>query len=326
MANEFLTLMDLKNRMGPGDGAIASVAELLAQENELLNDIPWAQGNLVTGDVHFKRTAMPRATIRKINEGIEATASKTEAVTETCVLLTSRGIVDMAELDLAPSAEAYLLTENKPHIAAMGEDLCASMFYGTEATGFRGFAARLNRTANPQVIDAGGTGTNLASIYLVKWDQDEVTGIYPKNTTAGLKVMPQANIYVDDKDGKKFLAHVTEYSWFVGLKVRDDRYLSRVCNIDRDALLAEGDTAKTARQALFNQIIKAKNKVRHVDKGRVVMYADPDIFSILEIAAFEKANMALGYTDIGGDRRVLTFSGIPIKRNDCQSVPEKKVN
>ena len=327
MANEFLTLMDLKNRMAPGDAALASVAEVLAQENELLDDIPWTPGNQLTGDVHYKRTAKPKAFIRKINEGIEATVSKTEAVTDTCVLLGSRGIVDMAELEIAPNPEQYLLMENKPHIAVLGEDVCASMFYGTEGgSGILGFASRLNKTGHAQVVDAGGTGNNLASIYIVKWDPNEVTGIYPKNSTAGLKVLPQSNIYVKDKDGKEFLAHVTEYSWFVGLKVRDDRYLSRVCNIDRDALLAGGDPAKEARQQLFNKLIIAKNKIRHVNQGRVVMYADPEIFNILEIAAFEKANLALGYSDVEGDRRVLRFSGISIKRNDCQAAPEKKVS
>ena len=122
MANEFLTLMDLKNRMNPGDSALAYIAEVLAQENEVLDDIPWARGNQLTGDVFFKRSAKPRAQVRKINEGIEASASKTEAHTETCIELASRGIVDMSELKLAPNAGQYLLSENKPHIAVLGEE------------------------------------------------------------------------------------------------------------------------------------------------------------------------------------------------------------
>lgn len=172
------------------------------------------------------------------------------------------------------------------------------------------------------MINAEGVGNNLASIYIVKWDSEEVTGLYPKNSTAGLEVIPQSNVYVKDRDGKEFLAHVTEYKWFVGLKVRDQRYVSRVCNIDRDALL----TDEAARQKLFEYLIIAKNKVRHVTQGRVVMYVDPDVFSMLEIAAFQKTNLALGYANVTGDTRILKFSGIPIKRNDCQAEPEKKVS
>ena len=45
-------------------------------------------------------------------------------------------------------------------------------------------------------------------------------------------------------------------------------YAACVCNIDRDALL----TDEAARQKLFEYLIIAKNKVRHVTQGRVVMY------------------------------------------------------
>lgn len=320
--SDFLTLMDLKNRMAPGDASLASVAEVIAQENEALDDIPWVNGNLLTGDVFLKRSAKPRAQVRKINEGIEASASKTEAHTETCIELASRGIVDMSVLKLAPNAAKLLLSENRPHIGVLGEDLCASLFYGADPAGIVGFATRYNKLSSPQVINAEGIGNNLASIYIVKWDPEEVTGIYPKNSTAGLETIPQSNVYVKDKDGKEFLAHVTEYKWFTGLKVRDQRYVARVCNIDRHALL----TDEAARQKLFEYLIIAKNKVRRVTQGRVVMYVDPDIFSMLEIAAFQKANLALGYANITGDTRILKFAGIPIKCNDCQAEPEKKVS
>lgn len=322
MADQFLTLMDLKNRLMPGDASIASIAEIISEENPVLDDVPWSQGNLLTGDIFFRRVAKPSSVVRKINEGIEATASKTEAVTETCVELAARGIVDMTELDLAPNAAAYLLTENRPHMASLGEDFAASIFYGGAGNGILGFASRLNSLKNSQVVDGEGTGTNLGSVYCVKWDSNEVTGIYPKNTSAGIKVISKSNEHVPDRDGKMFLAHVTDYKWFVGLKVRDNRYISRLCNLDRDALLTDAD----ARADLFRKMIQLKNKIHHVDKGRVVFYVDSDIYNILEIAAFEKQNAQIAYKGgIQGDTRLLTFSGIPIRKNDCQREAEKKV-
>ncbi|MBQ7577753.1 MAG: hypothetical protein IJT21_05770 [Synergistaceae bacterium] len=324
MASEFLTLMDLRATLMPDGSPVKSYAELLAKENDILDDIPWTAGNLLTGDIHFKRTALPKAQIRRINQGFDSSKGAKESVTDTCVEIVSRMTVDMRELDLAPSPENYLLSESKGHIAVMNEDVVTSFFYGADPEGIRGIAPRLGTLSHNQVIDAGGTGKNLASVYIVKWDTDEITGIYPKNTKAGLEVFTKENEYVQDKDGKMFRAHVTEWSWFVGLKVRDERYLARLCNIDRDALLT-GTDAKEARQDLFRKLIIAKNKIYHAEQGRVVMYADPEIFNILEIAAFEKANLALGYTDIESDRRVLKFAGIPIKRNDAQSIAEKKV-
>ncbi|GHV34446.1 hypothetical protein FACS1894187_05000 [Synergistales bacterium] len=332
MPDGYMTLMDLKNRLAPGDNAIASVAEIIAQENEVLEDIPWKRGNLITGDRHLTRAAMPHAVVRKINEGVAPSVSKTEAHTDTCIELASMSVVDVKEVELSPNPAQFLLSENRPHIAILGEDFAASVFYGKDSGGIMGFAARYGKlpTNNTpktspanQVIDAGGTGTNLNSIYIVKWDAEEVTAIYPMNAKAGLQVVAQNNIHVPDKGDppKLFLAHVTNYSWFVGLKVRDYRYAARVANIDLDALL----TDEALRQKLFEHMIRAKNKIHHVNQGRTVMYVSPDLYSWLEIAAFNKVNMALGYTDITSDRRILRFSGIPIKRNDCQTEPETAV-
>ena len=325
MAAEFLTLMDLRATLMPDGSPVSSYAELLAKENEILDDIPWKAGNQLTGDIHFKRTALPRAQIRRINQGFDSSKGAKEAATDTCVEIVSRMTVDMKELDLAPNPTAYLLSESQPHIQVMNEEFLNHFFYGTDPEVIRGIATRMNKLTNKQVVDAGGTGNNLASIYFIKWDADEVTGIYPKNTKAGLDVITKTNELVADKDGKTFLAHVTLWSWWVGLKVRDDRFMARLCNIDRDALLGDGDTAKEARQGLFRKLILTMDKIYHVNQGRVVMYADPQIFSILKIAAMEKDNMALGYADIQQDRRILTFQGIPIKRNDAQNIAEKKV-
>ena len=326
MDNQFLTLMDLKNSLEPGDGAIAQVAEILNEENEILHDIPWARGNLLTGDVHYSRAAMPTAEVRKINEGILATASKKVAHTDTCIELSTRSIVDLRELKLAPDGNQYLLQEARPHIAVLGEDLAASMFYGSDAAGVLGFAARygsLTGSNKRQIIDAEGTGTNLGSVYIVKWDTTEVTGIYPKNSTAGLDMMklPIQLVPENSNEKKTFAAQVTDFSWMFGLKVRDPRYVARVCNIDMDDMA----TDETARQKLFDLLITAKNRIRKVTQGRVVMYVSPDLFTILEIAAFNKVNMALGYRDVTADTRVLSFSGIPIRCNDCQLIEEKKV-
>ena len=326
MDDGFLTLADLRATLMPDGSPVSSYAELLTKENDILDDIPWTAGNQLTGDIHFKRTALPSAQIRKINQGFESSKGAKEAVTETCVQIVSRMTVDMEELNLAPSPENYLLSESKGHIEVMNDTLVTDFFYGTNPEGIMGIASRLGKLNNKQVVDFGGTGNNLASVYIVKWDTDEITGIYPKNTKAGLDVFTKENEYVADKDGKMFRAHITEWSWYVGLKVRDDRYISRLCNIDRDALLGDGDAAKTAREKLFRKLILAQDKIYHPEQGRVVMYADPSIFSILKIAAFEKSNMALGYSDVTGDRRVLSFSGIPIKRNEAQSVAEKKVS
>ena len=196
--------------------------------------------------------------------------------------------------------------------------------------GVLGLAERYNKMpgANPeltdkkrQVVDFGGTGTALQSIYIVKWHQDELTGLYPKHTAAGLKIKVLEDQLLPDKNGKLLVSHVTDYKQWFGLKVRDHRYAARVCNIPSDDIL----TDEAAQQMLFEKLIIANNRIHEVSGGRVVIYVSPDIYSMLEIAAFKKSNLALGYSAIEGDTRVLRFSGIPIRQNDCQSRAETAV-
>jgi hypothetical protein len=323
-----MTLLDLRSSVMPVDGGIIRVAEVLVEENEALADIPWQSGNQLTGDVHFKRTVMPKAHRRNINQGIKSSVSKKEAETDTCIQITSRSVVDMDELRIAPEPAQYLALEARPHIAVLGEDVVRTIFYGDDAGGVLGLRTRYNKiTGAPkektrQIIDAGGTGTNLASVYIVKWDGNEVTGITPKNAPGGLQYITLVNQLIPDRDGDTFRAHITDYSQFFGLKVRDPRYVARVCNIDMDDMATDA----TARQALFRLLITAKNRIYHVTQGRVVMYMNPDLANIIEIAAFEKENTVVGYkAGMTADTRLLTFSGIPIRRNDFQADPEPRV-
>ena len=54
----------------------------------------------------------------------------------------------MAELDIAPSPEQYLLSESKGHIAVMNEDVVTNFFYGTDPEGIRGIAPRLGKLSH----------------------------------------------------------------------------------------------------------------------------------------------------------------------------------
>jgi hypothetical protein len=323
-----MTLLDLRSSVQPVDGGIIKLAEVLVEENEALADIPFTPGNQLTGDVHYKRTVMPQAQTRKINQGVKTSISKKEAETDTCIQIASRSAVDMDELKIAPDAAAYLALEARPHIAVLGENVVRTIFYGGDSAGVLGIATRYNKIVGApkektrQIIDAGGTGQNLQSIYIVKWDNNEVTGIHPKNAPGGLQIITLVNQLTPDKDGETFRAHITDYSQFFGLKIRDPRYIARVCNIDMDDIATDAN----ARQKLFEQLIIAKNKIYHVSQGRVVMYMSPDLATMLELAAFQKTNTIVGYKEgITSDTKILTFSGIPVRRNDFQAEPETKV-
>ena len=149
MPTEFLTLNDLRASLMPDGSPISSYAELLTQENEILDDIPWRACNQLTSDIFFKRTALPSVQVRRINQGFDPSKGAKEAMTETCVQIASRMAVDMGELDLAPNPAAYLLSESRPHIQVMNEHVVTEFFYG-------GFHTLLVGIADGYVIDDFG--------------------------------------------------------------------------------------------------------------------------------------------------------------------------
>jgi hypothetical protein len=309
------------------DAGIVRLAEVMTETNEVQRDISWVRSNQLTSNIHYKRTVMPTAQSRQLNEGISSSVSKKEAHTDTCVQVATRSDVDIALLDIAPDPAEFLAQEARPHMTALAEMTVHGIFKGDVEGGILGFETRLNKLNLPgnkknQIVDAGGTGQNLGSIYIIKWDPDEVTGIYPMNTTAGLNIEILAKHMVDDKAGKKFIAHTTEFSQFYGLSVRDYRYVSRLCNIDLDLVLND----QAAQVNLFNKLITAKNRIYNVSSGHVFMYMSPELANLIEIAGWNKTNALIGYReDIQNDTRILSFSGIPIRKNDFMSDPETQV-
>ncbi len=53
----------------------------------------------------------------------------------------------------------------------------------------------------PNVIDAGGTGDTLTSIWLVSWGDNTVHGIYPKGSKSGLEHEDLGRLTVADEKG-----------------------------------------------------------------------------------------------------------------------------
>ena len=58
LATTHPTLLDITKRLDP-NGKIDTIAEMLAQTNEIIEDMVWLEGNLVTGHRTTVRTGLP---------------------------------------------------------------------------------------------------------------------------------------------------------------------------------------------------------------------------------------------------------------------------
>lgn len=337
-----VTLLDMAKAMDP-NGKIATTIELLAQSNEMLLDMPWLEGNLATGHQSNVRTGLPLVTWRKAYKGTPPSKSTRAKVVDTCGMLEARSEVDVKSF-IGGDVGQFRMSEAMAFLEAMNQTLQTAVLYESEtlnAERITGFAPRYS-TLNPavqssqNVIDAGGTGSDNTSIYLVCWGENTVHGIYPKGSTAGLDHKDLGEIDAFDNEQNRFRAYADLWNWDCGLTVRDWRYVVRIANIDISDLLAQtGTQAETAATAIIKLMIKSMSRIPQMGMGKCAFYANRTVKEMLSVAAMNKSQNVLkveeGINQFGTvapgsvNNGTLKFLGVPIRTVDALLSTEARV-
>ena len=331
------TLLDLAKRTDP-NGQIATVVEILAETNEVLDEITWMEGNLATGHRTTIRSGLPTPTWRKLYGGVQPSKSTTVQVTDNVGMLEAYAEVDKALADLNSNTAAFRMSEDKAFIEAMSQEMADTIFYGNEDTTpekFTGLTPRFNDNSGPanaeNIISGGGSGSDNASIWLVVWGPNTCHGIIPKGSTAGLKVTDKGVVTIEDVDGSggRMEAYRTHYRWDAGLTVRDWRYIVRIANIDK-SLLTNVFTSGTFSTGanLPDLMFQSMRKVPSLSSGRPVFYMSRDVASWVarQKAAMGLSSYATEDTVTGSMRWTETFQGIPMRRVDALAADEATVS
>lgn len=321
-----LTLADYAKRLGP-EKQIGRVMEILEQSNEVLDDAMFLEANNVTTHRTVIRTGLPESYWRTLNRGVPKSKSRTVQVDDRIGILETWSVVDSALAELNGQQADFLLSEERAFLESMNQEVARSIFYGDltdNAAAFQGLSARYS-TLDPDkaenavnIVDAGGVGAACTSAWLCVWGDLSLHMIYPKGTTSGLRREYLGRCPVVDEDGNEFMGYKTNYSWSLGLCVRDWRYAVRVANIDTaqlDALVAGGG-AQASGQALIRSMIKAHNLIPNIRLGRAAWYMNRSVKTLLDLMAAEKANVNLTMANFGGET-VTAFKGVPIRQVDA---------
>ena len=328
LADTHPTLMDLAKRTDP-DGRIASIVEILNQVNEINMDMVWMEGNLVTGNRTTIRSGLPAPTWRKMYGGVQPNKSRTVQVTDNCGMLEAYGEVDKALADLNGNTAAFRLSEDRPHVEGIMEEIANTVFYGNEGTtpeAFTGLSPRFNSlsAANADnVISGGGVGTDNATIWLCVWGPNTGHGIVPKGSTAGLQMEDKGQVTIENVDGAggRMEAYRSHYRMDAGLTIRDWRYFVRICNIDRSALTVDAATGAN----LPNLMFQAMDRIPSMSMGRSAFYMDRGIITKLrQQSASAIKSSSLTVEQVGGIP-VTSFQGVPLRRVDVLSPDEALV-
>ena len=328
----FLTLSDWAKRRDP-DGNTADIVEIIADVNEVIDDIIFAQANGATGHTTTIRTGYPTGTWRLFNQGVQPSKSKTAQVTDKMGMLEDYAEVDASLASLEDDVAAFRFSEDIAFIQGLSQTFASVLFYGSmaEPEKFTGFANRL--TGTPQetddsvstynIIDALGTGSDNTSVWLIVWGATTCFGIFPKGSKAGLNSTDKDLVTVENANGvsgARMEAYRTHYKWDAGLVVRDWRYVVRIANIDVTAL--KKDAASGAD--LVDLMVQATERLPSLGMGRAAWYCNRTIRSYLRRQMLNKANVWLSMGEVAG-KRVMMFDEIPVRRVDALLNTEAQV-
>lgn len=327
-----LTLLDWAKRENP-DGMIARIVEMLNQQNEVLNEMRFIEGNLPTGHRTTVRTSLPSVSFRRINNGVTPSKSTTAQIDESTGMLEAWSEVDCDLADLNGDVNAFRLSEATAFIEAMNQTMASKIFYGNQGTTpeeFNGLATRYNDTTQgnaANIIVGGGSGSDNTSIFLVGWGEQTVHGIFPRGSNTGLvhKDLGEQTVTVGTGiGGSRMRAYQERFQWKAGLAVKDWRYVVRICNIDVSDLIADPSTFSAD---LLKLMIKAYYRLPFPGLCQPAFYCNRTIQEWLHIQAREQVITAgqLRYEVIDG-KPVTSFLGVPIRRCDAITLTEATVS
>lgn len=325
------TLLDVSKRVDP-NGVIADVAEILTQYNEIFDDIGWKEGNLPTGEQITVRTNKPTPTFRLLNSGVAPAKSVTGQIVEACAIMEGRNHVDVDIADLNGNAAAFRLSEDVAFMQGFSDTLASTLIYGDSEANpeqFNGLASRYfslstDHVTSRNIIDAGGTGSDNTSIWLVCWSPQTIYGIYPKGSKAGFQKIDYGieNVLVDATNNKFMRSYVTFFQWKCGFAIKDHRSVVRISNIDISNLETAGDSTDVSANIL-KYMSMALDKLPPNMSGRKVFYMNERVRSMLRVKMLDKSNLLLKMEELKSSGTIprpdatLTYLGVPCRRIDA---------
>jgi hypothetical protein len=344
------TLVDVAKTLDP-KGNVLTVAELLNQSNEALTYFPFIEGNLPHGHKAAVRTGLPSVTLRQFYRGVKVSKSGRAIIEDVCAMAEGRNEIDADLANLNGNAAAFRYSEAIAFVESMNQTWAQQLLYGDTAVnpdGVLGLTPRYNSLSatvqtSKNIIDAGGTGSDNTSVWLVVLGEQTVTGIYPKGSKAGLSQKDLGEIDAFDEDNLRYRALAELWQWKFGLHVKDWRYAVRIANIKVDDLVNQSGTqAITASTWINKQMIKAMSRIPSMGMGRPVFLASRTVKEMLSIGALDKSQNALAFmpaanqfgnvapgsvagsgTGISGG--TLAFFGVPVLTVDQLLLTEARV-
>ncbi len=325
-------------------GKISQLVDMLAQSNQILNDMLTVECQSGNAFEYTQVTKLPSPIRRAYNQGVPASLAGVAKLISTCKEYSDWSIFDKSLAELGGNLAELRMQEDNLHMEGFAQTIASDLFYSngsSDPTAFTGLSNIYNTVTaatSPiaqNVIDCLGTGSDNASMWLICWHPKRIHTIFPKGTQAGLQHRDMGLLPRVDANGNEYLAYRTYLEWKIGLAIHDWRFAVRACNID------VSDLTGSSAANLINTLVRMCNRVpvmpagvtnnqsmdSTVDQivpGRAAIYVNRTIGTYLDLQAMNKTNVLLQMTQWNG-QSVTTFRGIPIRTVDALLNSETRV-
>jgi hypothetical protein len=329
------------------EGKIPVIAEMLSQCNDFEDDLPWIEGNEMTGHEFVFRTSIPAGAWRQYNQGTPYGKSTTAKARVGFGMLEDYSQVDRALAEHSGDLEKFRESEDVAFLEGMSQTIIGTFFYGNttvtpaEFMGLSPFYNTVNSATaqNAQnVIDGGGVGNNNASLWMLGWGPETIFAGYPRGSRAGLAMEDKGDVVPGfDSLGNRFEAYTSWFRQQAGLVPKDWRYGVRLANLDTTNAGLAGPNAPdlfalmSKMLLLFPKLSKTTSGVTKTDAPddvatgvRSVFYANRTVRHYMDIQAMRDRNVLLTINDYDG-KPIDSFRGIPIKVVDQLLNTESRV-
>jgi hypothetical protein len=329
LSSNYDTLLDHAKQFGP-DGNISDYVEALAQDNEIVADMPYVEANKMTSHQYTVEVGLPTVYWKLLGAGVLASNGQFAQIEDACAMLESWAIVEKELADLGGQPARYRMNKARQHLSSMGIELAQTMFYGAASSPeeFIGLAPRYSSTSAvnaENVISGGGSGADNSSIWLLGLGESKIHGIFAKGTKAGIDRVDhgeQIEQNFGGTTGAQAVVYKEQFKVKTGIAVADWRYGVRIPNIDISNLVA-----KTSAADLMELMIKAIYRIPGNGQGtRLKFYMNRTCQEFLDIQGRDAviAGGGLNFDNVGG-KRVMSFRGVPIGRCDALTEAEAAV-
>lgn len=323
---EFLTsgrsLYDMVKNL-TADGNALKTAEVLQKACPMLQDAPIVQANNVLTHKVSIRTALPKAEVKRLNQGVGGSFGSRENKEFGLKVYQSLPWIDKMEFKFAKDPNEVRQSNMESILQGWAQSMESDFLYDSASLGsdnINGIAHYCGALEAGRVISGGATISNIkvSSIYLVAWDEAMgAFGIVPATDTAGVSFSVLGDAVIPDPNDTKKQIAVEQYEVdaSLGFAIKDTRAIARIANIPLDTI------AKDA--TLVEKLMTALNQFPTALRNKVVIYMPKEVELVLQLTANDKSNASFVY----GQKELFaepvnTFNGHPIRVSEMISLAE----